>query len=83
MQNDWSLQTFKTKLAKGEITDFTPWMENGPRGVRYIMANNGIEVEELLKDEDYEIIHRLIEHGQVISQTLSYIVKLVLHEVMP
>lgn len=63
MEHDWSLQTFKAKLAKGEITDFTPWMENGPRGIRYVMANNGIEVEKLLKDEDYEIIHRLIEHG--------------------
>lgn len=63
MQNDWSLATFKEKLAKGEIHDFEPWMENGPRGIRYVMANNGIEVEELLKDDDHEIIHRLIEHG--------------------
>lgn len=63
MQNDWSLQTFKDKLAKGEITDFKLWMENGPRGVRYVMANNGVEVEELLKDDDHGVIHRLIEHG--------------------
>lgn len=63
MQNDWSLATFKEKLAKGEIHDFKPWLENGPRGIRYILANNGIEIEELLKDANYEIIHRLIEHG--------------------
>lgn len=63
MQNDWSLATFKDKLTKGEIHDYKPWMENGPRGIRYVMANNGIEVEELLKDNNHEIIHRLIEHG--------------------
>jgi len=63
MQNDWSLATFKEKFAKSEIHDFKPWMENGPKGVRYVMANNGVEVEELLKDDDYEVIHRLIEHG--------------------
>lgn len=61
MQNDWSLATFKEKLAKGEIHDFEPWMENGPRGIRYVMANNGIEIEELLKDDNHEIIHRLID----------------------
>ena len=63
MQNDWSLATFKEKFAKGEIHDFKPWMENGPKGIRYVMAKNGIEVEELLKDDDYGIINRLIEHG--------------------
>lgn len=63
MQNDWSLATFKEKFAKGEIHDFKPWMENGPKGIRYVMANNGIEVEELLKDDDHGVIHRLIEHG--------------------
>lgn len=63
MQNDWLLATFKAKLAKGEIHDFKPWMENGPKGIRYVMAKNGIEIEELLKDDDYGIILRLIEHG--------------------
>ena len=38
MQNDWSLATFKEKFAKGEIRDFKPWMENGPKGIRYVMA---------------------------------------------
>lgn len=63
MQNDWSLATFKEKFAKGEIHDFKPWMENGPKGIRYVMAKNGIEIEELLKEDDYGIILRLIEHG--------------------
>jgi hypothetical protein len=55
---------FQEAVKKGEINDFEPYMHKQKFDVRRkILAENGIEVDRIIKRDGNQVIVNLIEQG--------------------
>lgn len=59
-----NLFEFQEAVKKGEINDFEPYMHKQKFDVRRkILAENGIEVDRIIKRDGNQVIVNLIEQG--------------------
>ena len=68
-----NLFEFQEAVKKGEITDFEPYMHKQKFDVRRkILAENGIEVDRIIKRDGNQVIVNLIEQGLVTERYESW-----------
>lgn len=62
MEELYDVETFLERMRNGEITDFCPYLTAKSTDIQVLMAENGILVDELAKQENPEVLKALIEH---------------------